>query len=685
MSRPPQTDDDSLNQLRRLLLGRQLEELEQLKQRLLDREKFSDEVSETLPRAMSKSAEQSDALSQAMAPTIEQVVRLSIDRDINKFATALFPVIGPAIRKSIAETIRQLLQSLNRTLEYGLSWRGIKWRLESLRSGIPFAQIVMLNSLIYRVEQVFLIHRESGLLLNHVGLENSIHQDADMVSSMLTAIGDFVGDSFEVDQRQSLDTIQLGDLSIWIEQGPDAILAVAVRGEAPASLRQILQQVLEQIQQQYAAQLQHFSGDTEVFIPARSQLMLCMEQAQYKPKKKRVSLRTWLVLFAGLLLLLYWVINSLYHSRQQHDYVDLLQQQPGYVLTRVNYGANDLDISGLKDPLARDPHRFIALNTLKPDSVHLHFESYQSLQRPFVLQRIRTILNPPPNTRWTFEHGKLTLSGYASPQKATALRTMAPLIGGVTEVDSHQLNSRIDLSSLQAPASIKLDLDIDHGVLHATGAALESWREQAKQKALQIDGIHEFDDSQLQQMFDLGVFHAPAGVKLKLQHGVLKISGHAENAWIQQALQQARQFSEIQRIDSSQLRNDNEQQLQQDIDALEQQKIFFDVALSFNFDANGVFKKVQQLVTRIIKNAKTLSQPVKIVIRGHSDSVGSFDDNRALSLERADYVAQYLFNAGISPKYIVIKGLESPVPREKSASEQSFNRRVTFEVIHASP
>jgi len=44
-------------------------------------------------------------------------------------------------------------------------------------------------------------------------------------------------------------------------------------------------------------------------------------------------------------------------------------------------------------------------------------------------------------------------------------------------------------------------------------------------------------------------------------------------------------------------------------------------------------------------------------------------------------VAQALFNAGIDPRYIAIKGLESPVKAETSDAEKRFNRRVGFEVI----
>jgi len=81
-----------------------------------------------------------------------------------------------------------LTDTINRAIEHSFSPQGIRWRIESWRTGVPFAQIVMRHALVYRVEQVLLVHAETGLLLAHV--PDGALGDADLVSSMLTAIGD---------------------------------------------------------------------------------------------------------------------------------------------------------------------------------------------------------------------------------------------------------------------------------------------------------------------------------------------------------------------------------------------------------------------------------------------------------------------------------------------------------------
>ena len=680
MSHNPPEDDHQLDELRHLLLGPELKKLDKVTQHLENPEQFSSDIGEVLPQAMLKSAKQGEQLSEAMVPTVEEIVRLSIKRDINKFANALFPVIGPAIRKSISETIRQMLQSLNQVLEHGLSWKGIKWRIESIRTGIPFAQIVMLNSLEYRVEQVFLIHRKTGILLNHVEQENALNQNADMVSSMLTAIGDFVGDSFDVDNQQGLDNIQVGDFSIFINQGPDTILAVASRGNAPSSLGDTMSQVLEDIQSQFDTQLENFKGNTTPFENSNEQLLLCLVQSQSHTKNKRLSLKAKLLWVIAIILFFYWMVAKIYLSIQQHDYVDLLEQEPGFIITDVLYEDDKLILKGLRDPLARNAENFIALTTLNPDDVILQFDPYQSLDKPFVEKRLLKILNLPENVSMQLQARQLTVKGYASKEKINAINIMAPLIAGIDQVNSSELFSTINLSSLNPPKTVELELDKNTGTLISRGSALNSWREFAKQQASAMPGIRHYNDSELTDIFDLSVFNPPDSASMSLQNKVLTITGEANSEWIQTAKASIDIYDEINEVDTSQLQNSDEIQLHKDIQSLQQEMIFFDAALSFNFNANDSFNRSALLVNRIIRNANNLSLPVKITIRGYSDSVGKFEDNVFLSRERADYVAQYLFNTGISPKYILIEGLEAPVSKEKNASEQSYNRRVTFNV-----
>ena len=134
--------------------------------------------------------------------------------------------------------------------------------------------------LIYRVEQIFLIHKETGLVLQHVAADLVDVKDADMVSAMITAIQDFVRDSFSGTGGDLLDTLNFGESTIWIEQGPRAVLAAAIRGNPPLELRTTLEKTLENVEFEYGPALDNFKGDAAPFEACKPDLIYCLSQAQ---------------------------------------------------------------------------------------------------------------------------------------------------------------------------------------------------------------------------------------------------------------------------------------------------------------------------------------------------------------------------------------------------------------------
>src|SRR6202795_2975383 len=183
-------DEQALEELRHLIVAPEQEGLQEIRERLDSVERRAEDVSSVVAEAIQMRREQGDdrALAEALAPTIQDTLRESVRKHPHVLADALFPVMGPAIRKSITETLRSMLESFNEALEHSLSWRGIKWRIEALRTGRSFTEIALLHSLVYRVEQVFLIHHETGLVLNHLTAPAVAAQDPAMVAGRLTAI-----------------------------------------------------------------------------------------------------------------------------------------------------------------------------------------------------------------------------------------------------------------------------------------------------------------------------------------------------------------------------------------------------------------------------------------------------------------------------------------------------------------
>ncbi len=238
-------------------------------------EKLGQQFCDMLAQAIATRDSQDDRLVVALRPVVEKALRASIQTDPKFAVDLLFPLIGPAIRKAAAEALRSMVASFGQALAMTFSWRYIKWRIEAIRTGQPFAEVVFLHTLVYRVEQLFLLHRSSGLALRHLSAAGVVTQDADMVAGMLTAIQDFVHDSFGND-GDMLESFRVGELGVWIEQGPHAVVAAVVRGIPPVDFSALLRTQVELVERDYGPELARFDGDTAPFEQVDVYLAPCM-------------------------------------------------------------------------------------------------------------------------------------------------------------------------------------------------------------------------------------------------------------------------------------------------------------------------------------------------------------------------------------------------------------------------
>ncbi len=420
-------------ELRSLIIGPEQRELRALEARLDDRGRVARDVSEVLPEAVLL-RKHDPHLTRALAPTIEEAITTSVRQNPQPLADALFPVIGPAIRKAIAASLSGMLESLNRTLEHSLSWRALQWRLTALRTGKSFAEVVLLNTLVYRVEQVLLIDRRTGLLLQHVTDGSAPPQDADMVSGMLTAIRDFAHDSFRVAEHEALETLQVGDVTVWIEQGPYAILAAVIRGTAPHELRTALQEALEYVHAYHGDALREYSGDAAPFQAVRP-AMEALLQAQYRRTEKPVSPLIWVGILIVVLVAGIWLAFALQARARWQGYIDALRAEPGIVVVSTERRGGQRIVTGLRDPLARDPRSLVAAHQIDPESVTGSWRFYQALDPELVLRRARQILRPPPGLTLRLANGVLIAEGAAPANWIIESTRIAPAIGGVLSYD----------------------------------------------------------------------------------------------------------------------------------------------------------------------------------------------------------------------------------------------------------
>ena len=421
---------DEFESLRTIVVGPEQKLLRKLEQRIEDTASRAQDVSEVLPRAIGLRAGRDKKLQGVIQPVLEEVLRISVQKNPRILADALFPIIGAAIRKALASALENMIRSFTRLQEQSFSARGIGWRLEGIRTGKSFGEIVLLKSLLYRVEQVFLIHRESGLLLVHREAPNVVARDADMVSAMLTAIQDFVHDSFGGAETRDIEQIRVGELTVWIQHGPLALLAGVVKGAAPQALRNVFAESIEEIHQQQSPQLAAFNGDASAFQTSAPQVDRCLLGKAPESSGQRSNLA--LAVTAGLILaaLLVWAGYGWWQHRIWDCYLDRLRAEPGIVLADSRYRS----ISGLRDPLARDPIEMLREEGIAAEKVRSRWEPYHSLAPRFAAIRVKASIE---SQRIYFE---LNQSELGEQQRDTlvrvagAIREHLDLTGGTATI-----------------------------------------------------------------------------------------------------------------------------------------------------------------------------------------------------------------------------------------------------------
>ncbi|MBI1369264.1 MAG: OmpA family protein [Planctomycetes bacterium] len=555
----PPNDAASMDKLRRLIVGPEQDRLDEIEERMDGGEHQAREVGKVLPQAMRLSLKTDDQIADAMSPMIDRAIHTSVQKNPQPITDAIFPIIGPAIRKAIREAFSNMIESLNSALEHSFSPRSIGWRIEAWRTGKSFAEVVLTHTIVYRVEQVFLIHKETGLLLQHVVADAVAAQDADMVSGMLTAIQDFVRDSFGAGEGESVGTMQVGELTVWVEAGPRAVLAGVMRGNPPAALRQQMIETLEAIHREQGQSLADFSGDAAPFEYSRPKLEALLKEAKQEKEKTGAPVLAVAAIVLLMLVIIVWIALGWYAHHAWNGYIQALRDEPGLVVTEAKREDGRYFVAGLRDPLARDPRSLLGTYGFSEGDVVEDWQPYHALHPALVQKRLLMLLAPPPGVTLTFDKGVATLSGEADSAFVDEARVLARSVPGVIKVDDHDLKVN-DAASvtmrrvermLTPPQTVKLEL-VGH-TIRASGEAPGQWIDRATLLAPLLPGIEAFDTRQLtasdrqQAVFREAyrVLAPPDSVVLDYKDGVITARGKATTQWIEQARMLARSIAGV--------------------------------------------------------------------------------------------------------------------------------------------
>lgn len=202
-----------------------------------------------------------DEMAEALAPVLGQAIRVQLKESQSDIIDALYPIIGKAIQRAVAEAMRSLAQRVDEGLRSTFGLKRVTRRIRARMQGIPESELLLREALPYEVQEVFLIHRDSGVLLEHLSRDPAQAKDSDLIGSMLTAIRDFAEDTFGTEHEGGLGQIQYDDLSILIEPGHRAYLAVVVEGFEPEGFRHRMRTALSAVHRDWGTVLEKYDGD----------------------------------------------------------------------------------------------------------------------------------------------------------------------------------------------------------------------------------------------------------------------------------------------------------------------------------------------------------------------------------------------------------------------------------------
>lgn len=241
-----------------------------------------------------------DAIPETLGPEMGKAIKAQIESEKDAMVDALYPVIGNTIAKYMVEVVREI----NAKVERNFSLEGIKRKFQAKMQGVSEAELIFKESVGYRVRAIFLIDKDSGLVIQEIQLPGEEHLDSDMLAGMLTAIRSFANDC--IASGSELDSIDYGDWQIPIEVGGYCYLAVIVAGEPPKDFIVKIRKILGEIILEHDEVIQNFDGNTALVpVAIKNKLQKLTQTEPAKPRSSSPILLWLLILLLGLSLI-FW-------------------------------------------------------------------------------------------------------------------------------------------------------------------------------------------------------------------------------------------------------------------------------------------------------------------------------------------------------------------------------------------
>ena len=495
---PSGLPDNSLEKIRELLIGRD-DKFVQEKLKHDAKGIVTNVVSEALFDRETKDG----SVNKVLVPLVEKSLHRSIEANSEKIVGTLYPLVGTLVRKAVSSFLVEFIERTNALIENSFSPKSISWRFKAWQAGVKYSEYVASQIYQYQVQQLLVIHRETGTLLHSISSDPEKEKDADLISSMLVAINDFVADAFGVTATESeneLGEIKTEDFTLLIKIGPQALLVAAVTGSIPPEVRGKLQQALEEFHQFYQQPLIHYEGDNAPFEGCETILADCLiserKESEGKRSKRMIGAVVLMVIFIALAILSFMRLSLSILKSELHE----LTPPPGIIVTDTYISNGIVHTKVLRDPISTSVDQWFSDNGIDAEKVTVIEEPFVSLKPSVVERKLETLVNQYPLNELESitiekeENRRFLISGTVFNTTAIDLTQQISAIPGISavSVDTTALNVKpaynVDDAALQKATLNRLVNKVSsQSVLFATNQEALSEVQLAKLETLAND------------------------------------------------------------------------------------------------------------------------------------------------------------------------------------------------------
>lgn len=262
--------DVLVNRITPIIADVVLSEVEEIRQLLLEPDVLVDRITPVIAQVLAREIEQSkDDIAKAIAPVLGEALRRQIYQAREDIIDALYPVIGQTVNKAVTQSMRELARTVDSRVRQRIVGTSFLRRWQAKLQGVSEEEYRLRAALPFTIEELFLIQRQSGLLIQHLSTQEETLTDRDLISGMLTAIRDFAREMFG--QGGELGSIEYESREIILVAGGAAYLAAVINGIEPTGFREDMHNTLSAIHDQQYDQLKNFDGSDENIIKQAAQ------------------------------------------------------------------------------------------------------------------------------------------------------------------------------------------------------------------------------------------------------------------------------------------------------------------------------------------------------------------------------------------------------------------------------